>query len=240
MFTCLKGNDLNMLSLETLHFFTGRLKKWNSESIKWKGIDVSNIKYWKFSHDKCLDSNFDDHVYSENGNLLHMASFFPENLVMYLSVCYPSGFIKSHLCTQQTFILVKGRVILFMLFVFQGIRTCKDQHVTGMTISTLKSFCMASDSQILRIYFNSSVLCIPTEIFIFWKFDYMMTSGKEERDLSYVYISKWCGWNGFMDWNVWHWESHVHVISESILQSGFSADTWADWFIILDLLHFSI
>lgn len=43
-----------------------------------------------------------------------------------------------------------------------------------------------------------------------------------------------------MDWNVWHWESHIHVVSESILQSGFSADSWADWFIILDLLHFSI
>lgn len=98
---------------------------------------------------------------------------------------------------QQTFILLKGRVMLFMLFVFQGIRTCKDQAITGMTISTLKSFCTASDSQILRIYFNSSVLCIPTEIFIFWKFDYMMTSGKEERsELCIHQQMMWLEWTG--------------------------------------------
>lgn len=79
-------------------------------------------------------------------------------------------------CTANIY-LIESQDYAFMLFVFQGIRACKEQNITGMTVSTLKFFCMASVSQILRIYFNSSVHCIPTEIFIFWKFDYMMTSG---------------------------------------------------------------
>lgn len=71
--------------------------------------------------------------------------------------------------------LIERQGYAFMLFVFWGIRTCKEKNITGMTVSTLKFFCRASVSQVLRVYFNSNVCCIPTETF--WKFDYMMTSG---------------------------------------------------------------
>lgn len=71
--------------------------------------------------------------------------------------------------------LIERQGYAFMLFVFRGIRTCKEQNITGMTLSTLKFFCTASVSQFSD--FISSICCIPTDIFIFWKFDYMMTTG---------------------------------------------------------------
>lgn len=139
--------------------------------------------------------------------------------------------------------LVERQGYAFMLFVFQSIRTCKEQNITGMTVCTLKFFCMTSVSQ-FSDFISIQIFAAFLQIYLYfgslttwWQLEHHQ---QERSELCIHQQMLWLSWNGFMHWNVWCWESHVCVISESILQANFSADSWADWFIILDLLHFPI
>lgn len=121
---------------------------------------------------------------------------FPENLAMYLSVSYPFGFIKPHLWTWQTFILLKGGVCFYDVCFSRhpDLQRAKHNWDDRSHTEVLHGFCF-SDSQ--NLFQFTCLLHSYRNIYILeaWLHDDKWNS-ISRGDLSYVCISKGCGWVG--------------------------------------------